>query len=308
MSKNNLYFVYCFFDPRRPGKYSYRDFYFEFEPIYIGKGKGKRPQKHYTLYKLINNRFYSKIESIIKSGMKPNFSILIDNLNELDALRLEIEYIKIIGRIENGGSLTNLTDGGKGNSGFHHSDITKKRMSEKRKGRKIGPMSEEQKLYLSIIKTGTRYPNHKPYTYTVESKNRMIEKGKLRIGDKNPMYKRKHKESSKELMGKNRNKKFGKDNPAFGKEKKQEDIRVDAWKLTDKDGNVIIINNLRKFCRENGLTISCMQDLYNKRSKTHKEWRCVEKLTNTKGHSKKQKNLTDDEIKNLNSKSITNVA
>lgn len=270
--------MYCFFDTRKPGKYLYEELSFDFQPIYIGKGNKNRPQAHFARYKSTNTRFYSKMKAIIKDGFSPNFFILKENLSEADAFLLEVKYIKLIGRIENGGTLTNLSDGGEGQSGFKFSKESTKAMSEKRKGKKLGPMTEERKLKISISKKGVPLRT-KPY-HTPESKLKLSEAGKKRIGDKNPMYKRKHKESSIELQRKNANIRFGKDNPAFGRKHTDDEKIFDTWKLTDENGNEIIVENLCKFCRENNLNPSCMRELYYGTAKTHKEWRKVEKLTN----------------------------
>ncbi len=121
---DNIYFVYCFLDPRKPGNYKFGDITLDHEPIYIGKGKGNRHQNHYKLYKTRNTRFYSKIQSIIEKGYEPKFIILSDNLSEKESFLQECHFIELIGKIENGGPLTNLTDGGQGHSGLKKSDET----------------------------------------------------------------------------------------------------------------------------------------------------------------------------------------
>jgi hypothetical protein len=72
-NSDNKYFVYCFFDIRKSGKYTFNEFSFEFEPIYIGKGKGRRPLQHYFLCKNTNTRFYSKMKAIMNAGFRPEF-------------------------------------------------------------------------------------------------------------------------------------------------------------------------------------------------------------------------------------------
>ena len=39
-------YVYVYLDPRKPGKFIYNDFSFEFEPFYVGKGYGDRAFGH----------------------------------------------------------------------------------------------------------------------------------------------------------------------------------------------------------------------------------------------------------------------
>ena len=42
----NEFYVYCYMDPRKPGKYTYDglDICFLYEPFYIGSGKNNKPQ------------------------------------------------------------------------------------------------------------------------------------------------------------------------------------------------------------------------------------------------------------------------
>jgi hypothetical protein len=120
--------VYVFLDHRKPGNYVYDNLTFDYEPIYVGKGCLNRPQRHKVRYKKEVNRFYSKLKSIVKETNEfPNYVIIRKDISELIANNLEIEYIKKIGRIENGGTLTNMSDGGEGQSGFVFSEETKKK-------------------------------------------------------------------------------------------------------------------------------------------------------------------------------------
>ena len=53
-SFNNNYCVYIYFDPRKPGNYIFDNLSFDFEPIYVGKGKFtvKIAGKKYNPYNL----------------------------------------------------------------------------------------------------------------------------------------------------------------------------------------------------------------------------------------------------------------
>lgn len=286
-NENNEYFVYCFVDTRKPGKYIFKDvidYEFNYEPIYIGKGKGIRPHRHFTLYKTSHTRFYNKLRSIIEEGFQPEIIYLENNLSEVDAFLQEIYFIKLIGRVENGGTLTNLSDGGDGQSGFKFSSESKEKMSASRSGEKnpnYGKhISEETKLKISLSRTGQK-SGFKGKHHTEEAKMIMSTKGKLRIGEKNGMFGKKHRPESIEKMKQNHPKLMGKDNPSFGRERKEEEKIFDTWELTNIDGTVLIIDNLTKFCRENNLTISCMADLFKgKRKSNYKGWIKIKKLTN----------------------------
>jgi hypothetical protein len=128
---SNKFCVYVFLDPRKHGKYEYGDgdFNFDYEPIYVGKGTNNRPKRHLFLYKNYNTRFYQKLKSISNKGYEIIFKVIKDNLTEYEAFREEVRVLSIIKRIESGGPLLNLTDGGEGQSGYKHTEESKKKIS-----------------------------------------------------------------------------------------------------------------------------------------------------------------------------------
>lgn len=286
--ENNIFFVYCFLDNRKPGEYIYGDIKFDYEPIYVGKGKGNRAKNHLTIYKNQNrnNRFYNKLGSIIKSGATPTFINIKESLSEKDAFEYERFFIKLIGRIENGGTLTNLSDGGEGQSGFRFSEETKEKMSKTKLGKKLGPMSDEAKLNISLSKIGKISPIKGKKLEDIvgedrakEIKAKMSKNGPDKYGEKNPMFGKKHSEESVRKMKENTIKLFGEDNPSYGRERKESEKVYDTWQLTNDKGEIIEVDNLSKFCRENGLNPSCMRDLSYGTAKRHKNWIKVVKLT-----------------------------
>lgn len=114
----NIYYVYVYLDPRKPGKYIYGNYKFNYEPFYIGKGKDKRITCH-LFEKNSNNKLkFNKIQKIKRESKKGVIiSKLKSNLLENDAFILETNLILNIGRIDlKTGPLTNLTDGGEGSS------------------------------------------------------------------------------------------------------------------------------------------------------------------------------------------------
>ena len=127
-TNNNNFYVYIYLDPRKPGKYTYGDCCFLYEPFYIGKGKGNR----YKDYNYRNNYFQNKINKIKRCGYELIIIKIEDRLNENESFILESKLIKLIGRFDlNKGPLINLTDGGEGISGYKFSDCIKKYKSEK---------------------------------------------------------------------------------------------------------------------------------------------------------------------------------
>jgi uncharacterized protein len=91
----NFFYVYALKDPREsPAR-----------PFYIGKGTGSRAFDH--LVKPDATRKYRRIKEIFADGAKPMVDILVEDLTEVQALRLEAELISSFGTIESGGVLTN---------------------------------------------------------------------------------------------------------------------------------------------------------------------------------------------------------
>lgn len=122
------YFIYVFLDPRKPGKFAYptMGLYCLYEPYYLGKGKHRRIEKHFFNCELKRTSNLIKTRKIVKikdAGYDPKDYVIIFqvDLSEAVALSLEIDYIKIIGRIVDGtGPLANITIGGEGVSGYRH--------------------------------------------------------------------------------------------------------------------------------------------------------------------------------------------
>jgi hypothetical protein len=120
------YYVYIFCDPRKPGKYIYPNINicFTYEPFYIGKGSGRRFEKHFHNCKNIqrsNPIKYYKIKHISEFGFNPKeYSFIYQSkLSQSEAFDLEVLLINNIGRLSlKTGPLSNLTDGGGGT--FQH--------------------------------------------------------------------------------------------------------------------------------------------------------------------------------------------
>ena len=183
-------------------------------PYYIGKGKG--------------NRIYEKRKTTKPPKDKSRIIYLKQNLTEEEAFKHEIYMIAVFGRKDLGtGILHNRTDGGEGISGLIHSEETKIKMSEARKGEKnhnYGKThSEEQKRKLSeAMKGKTHSEEHKRNiseaqkgrTHSEETKRKLSEahKGKtlsdetkrklseVNKGENHHMYGKTHSEETRKKM------------------------------------------------------------------------------------------------------------
>lgn len=117
MSEENPYYVYIYL------RESASEIADSGTPYYIGKGKGKRAWVHQR--------------NTPRPKDDKNIIIHTKNLSEIDALNLEIELIRLYGRIDiNTGILRNLTDGGEGLSGRVFSEEHKRKISESKTGDK----------------------------------------------------------------------------------------------------------------------------------------------------------------------------
>jgi len=91
----SFYYVYALKDPRSsPAR-----------PFYVGKGTGSRAYDHVVVPD--RTRKYARIKEIIDAGAKPLIDILVEDLTEAQALRLEAELIAAFGTEDTGGILTN---------------------------------------------------------------------------------------------------------------------------------------------------------------------------------------------------------
>ena len=149
----NNYYTYALINP------------FTNQPFYIGKGKKNRAMDHInealkTSNKESNPNKLNTIREILSNNGKVIIKYIDTNLTEKLAFELEIFVIELLGRSNNNtGILTNMTKGGEGCGGEnnpnygkrgedsiwwgrHHTEETKRKQSEKQKGKII---SEEHK-------------------------------------------------------------------------------------------------------------------------------------------------------------------
>ena len=114
------FFTYIFRDPSRNS-----------EAIYVGKGCGPRPQRHFN--RTDKHPFTQRLQLMKANGVEPHIEI-INAIDEDHAYFMEECCIQVLGRKDLGkGALLNLNDGGKGGMS-NPSAETRRRMSDGNKG------------------------------------------------------------------------------------------------------------------------------------------------------------------------------
>lgn len=177
LSRRKIFYVYAILDTRKPGPFYYGHWKFEYEPLYIGKGKGDRSVQHIweaetngRTYNVFKNR---KIRKIQKSGLQPKIVVKRQGLTEKQALDLEIKLIRIVGRSNlNLGPLTNLSNGGEGVSGRVETEQSRENRSKARYNYiATSPKYEEDKAKaLAGLRTARLEGRIKPRTWTDEQR------------------------------------------------------------------------------------------------------------------------------------------
>ena len=193
-------------------------------PYYIGKGQTRR--------------LYQKGGK--PCGVPKDKSRIIklkQNLTEEEAFKHEIYMIAIFGRKDLGtGILYNKTDGGDGASGSIHTEETKRKLSEMRKGKvppnKGIPHTDETKRKISVANAGkVSYWKDKTLPKDV------IEKMKL----------------TKKLNGSG----IGENNS-----------RAKEWEIIFDDGRIEIVKSLQTWAIDNGYKPTSIRNFYNGRGIT----------------------------------------
>lgn len=180
----NNYYTYALINP------------FTNQPFYIGKGKKNRAMDHineasYPDTKKSNKHKLNTIREILSNNGEVIIKYIDTNLTEKLAFELEMFIIELLGRRDKKtGILTNLTDGGEGFSGLnrnlsgentpnygkrgedsiwwgrHHTEETKRKQSEKQKGKIITeehkqnmrkPKSEQGRLNIAKARLESDY-------------------------------------------------------------------------------------------------------------------------------------------------------
>jgi len=138
--------------------------------FYIGIGTQKNFGRAFT--KKGRNEIWERITN--KTSYK--IEILFNELTEEQAKEIEKELIKKYGKIKDGGTLSNITDGGDGTSGLKHTDKTKSIIKEKRKNQIF---SEETKKMWSQNRFGNSFAKGKEHSNELKEEKSKRQRGKF---------------------------------------------------------------------------------------------------------------------------------
>lgn len=166
--REGKYYTYVLLDSRNFGEFVYGDYKFEYEPFYVGKGYGRRIKRHLSKSNYNNDVTHKnrRVKFLIENNYEIKLIKVKENLTESEAFSLEMEMIKIIGRLDKKmGPLCNHTDGGEGSSGSKRKTKGKtleeiygvERAEEIKRNLSLGQLhGREKKVY---VKTGRLKPN-----------------------------------------------------------------------------------------------------------------------------------------------------
>jgi hypothetical protein len=145
------------------------------EPFYIGIGTDSKYQRAYS--KQSRNIFWNRVVSKTDYEVE----ILLDNLTKDEAKIKEIEFIALYGKkIDKTGILTNISDGGDGNSGGKHTEEAKRKIGEANKYKDYSKFdrsymqTKEYKEMVSKMNTGRKMPDSMREKTSERMKNRTL--------------------------------------------------------------------------------------------------------------------------------------
>ena len=236
---NSDYYVYVILNPLKPSSYRYDaiDLVFEYEPFYIGKGRGDRwkrhiwktPAHHKVGTKIQMMKKFKELRFFLPEELK---NIRCHMLN-IDALVLETKIINVIGQICSGaGPLVNiLSYGGKSSS----EDLSILRSEQQRKS-----WTEERKIKHSMFMKQLYHSEDDRFRKAFQSTRPDYKSNGIKISQARKL---KFKTGLLSLAGeKNTNSK--------------------TWVFIDPTGKEYTITGTSElFCREHGLPVWTMREI-----------------------------------------------
>ena len=223
-------------------------------PYYVGKGKDKR----------INDAQHN-----INLPPKERRLFLKKNLTEQKAFEHEKYMIAILGRKDLGtGILYNRTSGGEGGSGVVMNDETRRKISEKLKGKEVS--NKTRKKLSESLKGNKNGKGNCGIKHSLEFKEKLHQK-KTKPDNEvttHALYMREYREKKLKYSSEER-KEISRQERIERQSKK--------YQITFDDGRTIIVNGLIKFAKDNGYS-SGIFNVMNGTYKRHKDIVAVERL------------------------------
>lgn len=172
----------------------------DMQPFYIGKGKGNRCLDHLkeTSTNTSNVHKFNKIQSILNADGEVIIVKIFNNLDNDTAYQIEELLIRMYGRKNDGGILTNICISNipPDITGLKRSEEVIQRMSNAQKGRII---SEEHRKNMSIAQQ--KRTDYKPLSDTHKEKLRIANTGRLRSDETKQKIRESHIGKTKEMNG-----------------------------------------------------------------------------------------------------------
>lgn len=125
------FYVYAYLDKTDVINQEYCGVFFEYRPIYIGKGKNDRMFHHLKDCKRFETDFYKKLNDLISENNSPIILKIKEFDDEIESFNFEKKLIETIGRVNFGGLLYNMTNRGAGVPGYYFTDEVRDKIRKK---------------------------------------------------------------------------------------------------------------------------------------------------------------------------------
>ena len=152
----NSPYLYILCDPRKVGPFAYKNIGFDFEPFYVGKGRGTR-------YKQYKNRLVNQRICEINEAEQTPFVIVLEYRDDAEAYNAEASFVDMIGRTNKGtGPLLNMKGGGSKGIGNVPWNKGKKGVQVAWNKGKPNPSAKGTKFYNDGVNQGMFKPGEQP--------------------------------------------------------------------------------------------------------------------------------------------------
>lgn len=264
------YYVYVYMDTTKPGTFIFDELTLEYEPFYIGKGKGSRYKQHINdskNRKSNNKKLYHIHNKILKLDNNIKILKIKENILESEAFIYEKKFIALIGRHDRGlGPLCNNTDGGDGEAGRTPWNKGKKTGAAWNTGLTKDNDSRVEKISKAL--KGIPKPKPDNWVMTEKAKDAAIQnitnenKRRNKLGLDSAFKGKTFSNEIKQMMKETWAKKRG---------------HIVKTYYFIKDNKLIIIRGLTSYARNKGLSSGNLNLLFNGKKKEYKGYTTITK-------------------------------